>query len=178
MLVLKIKNIIYNLDKYCHIMEILIMSKLSVLSIFAVLLLLTGCAENQYGNYPSSSYPYPNNYPYPQNQYPNGYPANGYPAGAYQPPYYPPNQNTYNPRNNYPRNNNHGLNNNRPPANNAVVVPVPAQQNISPSCPSGTRYNGRTCVITDNRLRKPGGDGNINPCPKGMWNSNGKCIKG
>ena len=48
---------------------------------------------------------------------------------------------------------------------------------IHPNCPAGTVYTGSTCKITDSSLKKPGGDGNINPCPKGMWVSGGKCVK-
>jgi hypothetical protein len=47
---------------------------------------------------------------------------------------------------------------------------------IRPKCPAGTKFTGRTCKITDPRLKKPGGDGNINPCPKGMWLSGDRCV--
>lgn len=54
--------------------------------------------------------------------------------------------------------------------------PATPAPEIRPSCPAGTRADGRSCVIVDQSLRKPGGDGRINPCPKGMWNSGGRCI--
>ena len=53
---------------------------------------------------------------------------------------------------------------------------VPSNNEIRPSCPAGTQYDGRHCKITDQKLRKPGGDGNINPCPRGMWVAGGKCV--
>jgi len=53
---------------------------------------------------------------------------------------------------------------------------IPTNNDIKPNCPAGTRYDGSHCKITDQKLRKPGGDGNINPCPKGMWVSSGKCV--
>ncbi|MCC6933892.1 MAG: hypothetical protein IT292_11690 [Deltaproteobacteria bacterium] len=54
--------------------------------------------------------------------------------------------------------------------------PKPQPAEIRPSCPSGTHFDGSHCKIDDQRLRKPGGDGNINPCPKGMWVSSGRCV--
>jgi len=147
-------------------------------------------------NYPSGGYP--NQYPpqYPNNGYPNG----GYPSGGYYPPpaqppptydcrYYGNCPGTYNPpprgngnNNGHHHGNNHGNNNGQQPAPYIpppVVIPPPSTSSgssITPNCPSGTVYTGRTCKITDNSLKKPGGDGNINPCPKGMWVSNGTCV--
>ena len=60
------------------------------------------------------------------------------------------------------------------------IVPPPAPKPVAkvivPSCPAGTKFDGRHCKIIDQRLRRPGGDGNINPCPKGMWVAGGKCV--
>lgn len=55
-------------------------------------------------------------------------------------------------------------------------APKPQETVIRPSCPSGTQYDGRHCKITDSKLKRPGGDGNINPCPKGMWVSGDRCV--
>ena len=57
--------------------------------------------------------------------------------------------------------------NGMPPANANVV---------RPSCPAGTNFDGKSCIITDGSKRRPGGDGRINPCPKGMWVSGGVCV--
>jgi|GEM_PF-6864729 len=64
----------------------------------------------------------------------------------------------------------------------SVPPPPPPRQEPKPNsiprpnCPSGTELVGRACKITDSRLRKPGGDGNINPCPSGMWVSGDRCV--
>ncbi|MDD2943842.1 MAG: hypothetical protein PHC51_12860 [bacterium] len=58
----------------------------------------------------------------------------------------------------------------------AVIAPPHIDNSIRPNCPSGTVFTGNTCRITDNKLRRPGGDGNINPCPKGMWVSGDRCV--
>lgn len=55
---------------------------------------------------------------------------------------------------------------------------APRSSGSTPACPSGTRFDGQSCIITDSRLRRPGGDGRINPCPKGQWMSGGRCIPG
>ena len=55
-------------------------------------------------------------------------------------------------------------------------APKPAEPVVRPNCPAGTQYTGRTCKIVDQKLRRPGGDGNINPCPSGMWVSGDKCV--
>ena len=57
-----------------------------------------------------------------------------------------------------------------------VPAPKPQEPVIRPNCPSGTQFDGRHCKIIDQRLRRPGGDGNINPCPKGMWVSGDRCV--
>lgn len=69
-------------------------------------------------------------------------------------------------------------NDQRRPAPTPVPPPPPKPQEnvIRPSCPSGTQYDGRHCKIIDQKLRRPGGDGNINPCPKGMWVSGDRCV--
>ncbi len=177
---------------------------IKILALSISLLSFQACADfNTNSGYPSGNYPnntgYPNQYPqYPNNNYPNNYPnggyyppVNNYPNGGYNPPapnydcrYYGncPGTNYKPPRvrNNNHNHGNHGHNNhqNRPnkPPPRIVTPPLSVGTNISPSCPSGTVFTGRTCKITDNRLKKPGRDGNINPCPKGMWISNGKCI--
>ena len=64
-----------------------------------------------------------------------------------------------------------------PPRSSGGSFNTPPPQ-PAPSCPSGTRFDGKSCIITDSRLKKPGGDGRINPCPKGQWLSNGRCIPG
>lgn len=56
-------------------------------------------------------------------------------------------------------------------------TPPPNHAEIKPHCPAGTEFTGRTCKITDSKLRKKGGDGNINPCPSGMWVSGDRCVK-
>ncbi len=137
----------------------------------------TSCVDGQYGNYPNGGYGYPtNNYPPPNNyppnnnypgQYypPNNYPSN-YPNGGYG---YPPPQHQHHPRNQ------------QPPVIQAppvVQAPPPAAEPIiRPSCPSGSSFDGRSCNITDNRLRRPGGDGRINPCPSGMHVSGDRCVR-
>ena len=101
-----------------------------------------------------------NNYSQPRPYlYPNSYPNNGYPNNSYPKP-------NSNYPNSYP---NYGQNPNYPPR---------VQNSPAPSCPAGTRFDGQHCVILDNSLRKKGGDGNINPCPKGYWMSNGSCVPG
>jgi len=155
-------------------------TRIIAFSLVALSTTLTSCADGPYGNYPNSpntgygypsqNYPQPNNYPgqyYPPNQ---GYPNQGYPNQGYgyppqqQAPYYPPPQ----------RNDNRQA----PPPPPPVVQPPapPAQPVIRPSCPSGSSFDGRSCNITDNRLKRPGGDGRINPCPSGMRVSGDRCI--
>lgn len=138
---------------------------------FAVIANLAACVDGQYGSYPNSGYPYPN---YPT--YPSNYPP---PPPAYPPPAYYPPQDPYR----YPpppRYDNNGRwndrNNNNQPAP-VVVAPTPAPAPvIRPSCPAGTNFTGNSCVITDPKLRRPGGDGRINPCPSGMWVSGDRCV--
>lgn len=56
-----------------------------------------------------------------------------------------------------------------------AVIPRPADSIVKPSCPPGTDYNGRSCIVPKNR-RRPGDRGDINPCPKGMWVSGDRCV--
>lgn len=165
-------------------------------------LLLQACDQNY--QYPSGG-GYPSQYPsggYPAGGYPSGG-GYGYPSGGgygYPNNYPPPPPPTYDcryygncPGTNYPpqRRNDwnrdrHDRDNDRdhhdhkpaPPINTTpqVITPPPPPP-VAPSCPSGSVFDGQHCKITDNRLKRPGGDGNINPCPKGMWMSGGQCIK-
>ena len=153
---------------------------------FVAMLSFTACEYDPYNsNYPYPSggggypqYPsYPNNYPPPN--YPNSYPPSYPPQGGYN---YPGNydNNGYIPSHHRPdhhddrRDDNHRPTYTPPPP----PPPPPQQQEVRPSCPSGTVFDGSHCKITDSNLKRPGGDGNINPCPRGMWFSGGKCIKG
>lgn len=167
--------------------------------VLSFLLSLTSCADLNSGGYPNQ---YPPTYPnggYPSGNYPANYPPPSYPPGgygypnSYPPPppppvydcrvygncpgtYYPPNNNGWNKP---PRHDHHDNKPSSPPIPPPVVVRPPTTSSgtsITPSCPAGTVFTGRTCKITDSKLRKPGGDGNINPCPKGMWVSNGTCV--
>jgi hypothetical protein len=141
------------------------MKKLITLLILAITLF--GCElMNQGDPY------YPNNYPYP-NQYPPHYGGYGYPPPP--PPQYPYG---YPPRRPYyddDHRHDHRNDNDRKPQK----PQRPAQtidSTIKPSCPSGTTFNGQHCIINDPSLKRKGGDGKINPCPKGMWVSGGRCI--
>ena len=155
-----------------------------------------GGYPNQYPQYPNNGYPntgYPSG-GYPNNGYPGGYPSGGYYPPPQQPPTYdcryygncpgsynpPPRRNDNNNNNGHHHGNQNNNNNNSTPyIPPPVVIPPPSNStgsSITPNCPSGTVYTGRTCKITDSSLKKPGGDGNINPCPKGMWVSNGTCV--
>lgn len=49
--------------------------------------------------------------------------------------------------------------------------------NNKPNCGSGTVFDGHGCKIVDSRLKKPDGDGYINPCKNGAWFSNGRCVR-
>ncbi len=69
----------------------------------------------------------------------------------------------------------HGSSHSSGSSSRAPATPPPPPE-IKPSCPSGTRFDGSTCKITDNSLKRKGGDGDINPCPKGMWVSGGRCV--
>jgi len=160
-----------------------------------------GSPQGSYPSYPGTGYPAGAGYP-PGTGYPGvGSPigtGRGYPNQGYYPPpdcsYYGncgTNQGVYQAPN-WNRNRNQS---NPPPVripSTTVGDLVPNIQSgtgntpvstgsqnsnvILPSCPSGTQFNGRHCQIVDQRLRKPGGDGNINPCPKGMWVSGDRCV--
>lgn len=69
---------------------------------------------------------------------------------------------------------------NKPPRYDAPPQPKPQRPQesnvVRPHCPAGTQFTGSTCRITDQRLRRPGGDGNINPCPSGQWVSGDRCV--
>lgn len=54
-----------------------------------------------------------------------------------------------------------------------VAPPPPAE--IRPSCPSGTSFDGKHCILPENQ-RRPGGKGTVSACPNGMWVSDGKCV--
>jgi len=167
-------------------------------------LLLQACDQNyQYpsgggypSQYPSGGYPAGGGYGYPSGGYPSGG-GYGYPNNYPPPPpaydcrqygncpgtyYPPPRRNDWDrDRDRRDRDHDRDHHDNRPKPPVHVQPPAPPPVNttnntIAPSCPSGTVYDGRTCKITDNRLKRPGGDGNINPCPKGMWVSNGNCV--
>jgi len=161
--------------------------KIVFLSFLVISIFLNSCQDYQYGS--PSNYPV-NNYPQYPNSYPNNYP-NNYPPAYYPPPQYPPQGYQY-PNNNPPpywnnRDNHHHNNDHRyPPRDNNTQInrptpppPPPPQATPAPqpSCPPGSVFTGSSCKITDSRLRRPGGDGNINPCPKGMWMSGNGCIK-
>ncbi len=68
----------------------------------------------------------------------------------------------------------------KPPQNDTPPPPKPQRRQednvVRPHCPAGTQFTGSTCRITDQRLRRPGGDGNINPCPSGQWVSGDRCV--
>ena len=53
--------------------------------------------------------------------------------------------------------------------------PKPKEQVIRPSCPPNTTFDGKHCIIPKNQ-RRPGGQGTINACPKGMWLSGDRCV--
>jgi hypothetical protein len=52
----------------------------------------------------------------------------------------------------------------------------PPEQVIRPNCPPDTTFDGRVCIVPQNR-RRPGGKGTINPCPQGMWLSGDRCVR-
>lgn len=62
-------------------------------------------------------------------------------------------------------------------------TPPPARQEPSsppaptPSCPFGTVMDSRGCKIIDPKMRRPGGDGYINPCSSGYYYHGGRCVK-
>lgn len=134
-----------------------------------------GAGYGQSGGYgnpppPPPAYGYGNNY----GGYNPGY-ANGYNYDYNAPPY-------RNPRDRNPNGYQYHQHNHLPPptvvaAPPPVVAAPPVEvQAVRPSCPAGTRYDGKSCLITDDSLRRKGGDGRINPCPKGMWVSGDVCV--
>jgi hypothetical protein len=46
---------------------------------------------------------------------------------------------------------------------------------IRPSCPPDTTFDGKHCIIPEDKRRK-GGKGTVSACPNGMWVSNGECV--
>lgn len=151
----------------------------------SVISLMSACTDLQYGGYPTGSYPsgnYPSYPGYPPPQYPSypSYPPPAYPNGGYQ---YPNNYPTYGYPNQGHHHGRHDDDDDRKPHNrpsggsiNPPPPPPPAQNVIRPHCPPGTNHVGDSCIITDDRLRRKGGDGRINPCPSGMRVSGDKCI--
>jgi len=131
-----------------------------LLSILLLALVFGGCTKKNY------------NYNYDDNYYRNGAYNN---SRIYPPP--PPNHDRKDwdkdrRDNNHYRDNkrdNRRSNDNRPPS-------PPPQQDIKPNCPKNTTFNGKHCILPKDQV-KPGKKGTINPCPKGMYVSGGKCVK-
>ena len=150
----------------------------SITALCIALFLLIGCAElGNMGN--NSRQRYPNNQGYGNNSG-SGYPRNGgYYGNDYDDDNYSDDDDDSDDddrrhHGNHGNHGNYGNQNNGPRYN---PPPPPASNpEIRPSCPSGTSYDGKHCVITDKRLKQKGGDGNINPCPKGMWVSGNRCV--
>lgn len=119
-----------------------------------------------YSNYPPPSYPAPNRYDRPYDYYPPperhrcGY--GGYDRDRR------PNYDNYDSR---PKPEN------RPAYLPPPPTPTPAPEPVvKPSCPAGTTFNGRHCIVPEDK-RRPGGKGTVNACPKGMWLSGDRCVK-
>lgn len=54
-------------------------------------------------------------------------------------------------------------------------TPTPEPRVIRPSCPSNTTFDGKHCIVPENQRRK-GGKGTISACPDGMWVSGDRCV--
>lgn len=66
-----------------------------------------------------------------------------------------------------------------PPKHYDTVPPraeVRPEAAIRPNCPPDTTFDGRHCIVPENR-RRSGGKGTVNACPKGMWLSGDHCVK-
>lgn len=169
---------------------------------FMFVLLFSACVDSQYGGFPQGSYPgagYPAGTGYPGVGSPIGT-GRGFPAQGYYPPpdcsYYGTCGTNHGVHQGRRRDRNRNRNQQPPPpvripsttvgdlvpniqsgtGNNPVNSGSQNSNIVRPSCPSGTQFNGRHCRIVNQGLRKPGGDGNINPCPKGMWVSGDICV--
>ncbi len=60
-----------------------------------------------------------------------------------------------------------------------TIPPPPAPRPeavIRPSCPPDTTFDGKHCIVPENR-RRSGGKGTVNACPPGMWLSGDRCVK-
>lgn len=64
----------------------------------------------------------------------------------------------------------------RPPAYSPPPPPPPREEVIRPSCPSGTSFDGKHCIVPEGQRRK-GGKGTINACPSGMYLSGDRCVR-
>lgn len=144
--------------------------------------------------YNTGSYGYPQQ---PGYRYPNsGYGQPGYYGQGYDP--YPYGTNTapyygggyYDDRNDHkhPHDHPHHQNHNYPyppyttsprPQPTPRSNPAPASASpaiVRPSCPPGTTFDGRHCLINDKSQIRKGGKGTVNACPKDMWLSGDKCV--
>lgn len=155
--------------------------KLSLLGLLAVILsAFNGCAElNDPGYNNSNPYDYGNpNYGRRGNGYDDRYDRDRYGRDRdrynYDHDRYDHNNDYYHhDYDNHPRNRDHEDNHHEAPP---PPPPRIEEQVIRPNCPSGTTFDGRHCILPENK-RRPGGKGTINACPNGMWLSGDHCVK-
>lgn len=154
-----------------------------VILILSFSLLMAACEPGSYGTGGWQS---------PQSSYPGGgyYPAPGSYGGGYYPPPPPRYDNRYDDRRyddrryddrryddrRYEDRDRHHNHDDRPAAPPPPAPSPPQPATIRPSCPSGTTFNGRHCMIDDKSKIRKGGKGTVNACPKGMRLSGDQCI--
>ena len=160
-------------------------SELTLLTLFLFSLTLCSCAPgNEYldpWNNNSSNCRYGNCAPSYGGTYGNsGYDSNRYGYDRYgHDPYYDKHDYWKNEGNHHHNPYQAPPTYQQPPAYQPPPPPPPQaapEAVIRPNCPPDTTFDGRHCIIPENR-RRPGGKGTVNACPNDMWLSGDRCVK-
>ncbi|MFN8392471.1 MAG: hypothetical protein U0136_19415 [Bdellovibrionota bacterium] len=142
-----------------------------------VLPALTGCDPNLYdtgdSRYPPPDYRYPSSYDRGYDRYPDRpYYGHDYDRDRDHDHY----DRDHYDRDHYDRDDRHHPRDHdyRPPP--PPPPPRHEPEEVRPSCPSGTTFDGRHCIINDKSKIKPGHKGTVNACPNGMYLSGDHCV--
>ncbi|MBP9837255.1 MAG: hypothetical protein KBC84_00930 [Proteobacteria bacterium] len=157
-------------------------TKIKVVSFVLLFLTMAACDPNN--NYGNQWDPAPRQDPYYNSGYGSRYGNDydryhGYPRDRYENrdkyQYDRDRYNDYREQKERDEYRKHQYENKYQPTPYPTPAPRPQENIIRPSCPSGTSFDGKHCIIPEGQ-RRPGGKGTVNACPKGMWLSGDKCV--